>query len=97
MHPVEVSAIQIMGAVLGLAQGRKLFPVLVQTGGSTTQVGIDCPEKVHFMVVNTHPSLPLVETPTLYLQTSAYSCLSVELAFALHESMCQKIFAQHIA
>ena len=68
VHPVEVFAVQIMGTVLSLAQGRKLFPVLIQTGGSMTEVGVRGPEVQHVVIeYQRHPSLHLVEVPALYL------------------------------
>ena len=68
MHPVEIFAVQIMGTVLSLAQGRKLFPVLIQMGASMTEVGINGPEVQHLMIVHRrHLSLHVIVVPTLYL------------------------------
>ena len=65
---MEVFAIQIMGTVLSLAQGQKLFPVFIQTTGSMTEVGVRGPEVQHVMIeFQRHPSLHLVEVAALYL------------------------------
>ena len=73
MHPMEVFAVQIMGTVLSLAQGRKLFPVFIQTTGSIIEVGSSGPKRQHIMFIHQkHPSLHLVEAPALYQKTSAY-------------------------
>ena len=68
VHPVEVFAVQIMGTVLSLAQGRKLFPVLIQTGTSMREVGVSDPEKQHVRIVHQrHPSLHAIEISAFYL------------------------------